>query len=108
MAKKATKKRAWTPEHVRTLKALARKKTHAAQIAKTLKRTVGVVASDPAPCIGRLSQSGAHAFGITERRALASMGRHDGSRWRNPDKSLGFHADWKNGSAASALHCRCA
>jgi hypothetical protein len=41
MAKKTTKKRAWTPEHVRTLKALARKKTHAARIAKTLKRTVG-------------------------------------------------------------------
>jgi len=41
MAKRATKRREWTPEHVRTLKTLARKKTHAAQIAKTLKRTVG-------------------------------------------------------------------
>ena len=54
MAKKATKKRAWTPEHVRTLKALARKKTHAARIAKTLKRTVGARTRDenwlaPAP-----------------------------------------------------------
>ena len=37
MATKATKRRAWTPEHLRTLKALARKKTHAARIAKTLK-----------------------------------------------------------------------
>jgi hypothetical protein len=41
MAKKATKRRAWTQEHVRTLKALARKKTHAARIAKTLKRSEG-------------------------------------------------------------------
>ena len=41
MAKKATKRRAWTPVHVRTLKALARKKTHAARIAKTLKRSEG-------------------------------------------------------------------
>ncbi len=41
MAKKATKRRAWTPEHVRTLKTLARKKTHAARIAKTLKRSEG-------------------------------------------------------------------
>ena len=32
----------------------------------------------------------------------------DGSRWRIPDKSLGFHADWKNGSVASELRCRCA
>ena len=41
MAKKATKRRAWTPEEIRTLKGLARKKTHAARIAKTLKRTEG-------------------------------------------------------------------
>jgi hypothetical protein len=41
MAKKATKRRAWTPEQVRTLKTLARRKARAAQIAKTLKRTVG-------------------------------------------------------------------
>jgi hypothetical protein len=41
MAKKATKRRAWTPEHVRTLKALAQKKTHAGRIAKTLKRSEG-------------------------------------------------------------------
>ena len=41
MAKKSTKRRAWTPEHVRTLKTLARKKKHAAKIAKTLKRTEG-------------------------------------------------------------------
>jgi hypothetical protein len=33
--------RAWTPEQVHTLKTLARRKTRAAQIAKTLKRTVG-------------------------------------------------------------------
>jgi hypothetical protein len=41
MAKKATKRRAWTPDQVRTLKTLARKKTQAARIAKTLKRTEG-------------------------------------------------------------------
>lgn len=41
MAKKASKRRAWTPEHERTLKVLAKKKTHAAKIAKTLKRTEG-------------------------------------------------------------------
>ena len=41
MAKKAIKRREWTPEHVRTLKALARKKTQAARIAKTLKRSEG-------------------------------------------------------------------
>ena len=43
MAKKAMKRRAWTPEHLRTLKALARKKTHAARIAKTLNRSEGAI-----------------------------------------------------------------
>ena len=41
MAKKVSTRRAWTTEHVRTLKTLARKKTRAASIAKTLKRTEG-------------------------------------------------------------------
>jgi hypothetical protein len=41
MPKKARKRLAWTLEHERTLKTLARKKTHAAKIAKTLKRTEG-------------------------------------------------------------------
>jgi hypothetical protein len=41
MTKKATKRHAWTEEQVRTLKSLARKKTRAARIAKTLKRTEG-------------------------------------------------------------------
>jgi hypothetical protein len=40
MTKKATK-RAWTPEEIRTLKTLARRKTRASKIAKTLKRTEG-------------------------------------------------------------------
>ena len=40
MVKKASR-RAWTLEHVRTLKTLAKKKTQAARIAKTLKRTEG-------------------------------------------------------------------
>ena len=37
---KNSKRRAWTPAQVRTLKTLAKKKTHATSIAKTLKRTV--------------------------------------------------------------------
>lgn len=41
MPKKATKRAAWTPEHLRTLKTPAKKKTHAKKIAKTLKRTEG-------------------------------------------------------------------
>ena len=41
MAKKVPTRRAWTTDHVRTLKTLARKKTKAARIAKTLKRTEG-------------------------------------------------------------------
>jgi hypothetical protein len=41
MAKKATKRRAWTADQVRTLKTLARKKKPASGIAKTLKRTEG-------------------------------------------------------------------
>jgi hypothetical protein len=40
MAKKALK-RAWTPADLKTLKSLARKKTHAGRIAKTLKRSEG-------------------------------------------------------------------
>jgi hypothetical protein len=35
------KRRAWTKEHVRELKTLARQKTPAARIAKSLKRTLG-------------------------------------------------------------------
>jgi hypothetical protein len=35
------KRRAWTSEHVRTLKTLAKKKTPAGKIARTLKRTEG-------------------------------------------------------------------
>ena len=41
MAKRNGKRRAWTSEHVRTLKALARKKTPAGKIARSLKRTEG-------------------------------------------------------------------
>ena len=36
-----SKRRTWTTDHVRTLKSLAKKKTHPASIAKTLKRTEG-------------------------------------------------------------------
>jgi hypothetical protein len=38
---KKSKRRAWTPEHVRKLKVLAKKKRRAAIIARTLKRTEG-------------------------------------------------------------------
>jgi len=41
MAKPNGKRRAWTSEHVRTLKAFARKKTPAGKIARSLKRTEG-------------------------------------------------------------------
>jgi hypothetical protein len=41
MAKKVLKRRVWTTEQVRTLKSLAKKKKHAASIAKALKRTEG-------------------------------------------------------------------
>jgi hypothetical protein len=40
MAKKR-KRVAWTPEHVRTLKSMAKKKASASKIAKALKRTEG-------------------------------------------------------------------
>ena len=40
MAKKALR-RAWTPAELKTLKALAKKKTHAGSIAKALKRSEG-------------------------------------------------------------------
>jgi hypothetical protein len=36
-----TKRREWTKKHVRELKTLARQKTPAARIAKSLKRTLG-------------------------------------------------------------------
>jgi len=41
MAKKAKKRRAWTSAEVRDLKAMAKKKTTAAKIAKKLRRTEG-------------------------------------------------------------------
>jgi hypothetical protein len=40
MAKKS-KRRAWTKADVRTLRTLAKKKTHASSIARVLKRTEG-------------------------------------------------------------------
>ena len=41
MAKRSKKRRAWTSGEVRELKTMARKKTPASKIAKTLKRTEG-------------------------------------------------------------------
>ncbi len=43
MAVKKSKRRDWTKDDVREFKALARKRTPAAKIAKTFKRTVGAV-----------------------------------------------------------------
>jgi hypothetical protein len=39
--RKASKRRAWTSANIRELKSLARRKTPAARIARTLKRTEG-------------------------------------------------------------------
>jgi hypothetical protein len=41
MAKKIVKRRDWTKEDIRTLKALAREKTKTTAIARRLKRSVG-------------------------------------------------------------------
>ena len=41
MPRNSTKRREWTSDNVRTLKTLARKKTHVSKIAKALKRTEG-------------------------------------------------------------------
>jgi hypothetical protein len=41
MPRKASNRRVWTAAHVRELKSLARRKTPAARIARTLKRTEG-------------------------------------------------------------------
>ena len=43
MRKKSTKRRAWTKEDVRELKALAKAKTPAAKIARRFKRTEGAL-----------------------------------------------------------------
>jgi hypothetical protein len=39
MRKKTLQKRVWSPTDIKTLRTLARKKTHAGRIARTLKRT---------------------------------------------------------------------
>ena len=41
MPKKARKRVAWSADHVRTLKSMAKKKSHASKIAKALRRTEG-------------------------------------------------------------------
>lgn len=43
MAKKASKRREWTKDDVRELKSLAKHKTPAPKIARSLKRTVGAI-----------------------------------------------------------------
>jgi hypothetical protein len=43
MAKKPVKRRDWTKEDIRTLKALAREKTKTTVIARRLKRSVGAL-----------------------------------------------------------------
>ena len=51
MAKKTTKRREWTREDVRNLKAFARERTPARKIARTLKRTEGAT-RQKAFCLG--------------------------------------------------------
>ena len=41
MAKKASKRREWTAQDIKNLKAMAKSKTPASKIAKSLKRTLG-------------------------------------------------------------------
>jgi hypothetical protein len=41
MAKKASKRREWTAQDIKDLKAMAKSKAKAPKIAKTLKRTLG-------------------------------------------------------------------
>ena len=41
MAKKASKRREWTKQDVQQMKSMAKSKTPASKIAKSLKRTVG-------------------------------------------------------------------
>ena len=41
MTRTAIERHTWTPEHVRTLKTMARQKKKASRIAKTLKRSEG-------------------------------------------------------------------
>ena len=41
MAKKASKRREWTAQDIKDLKAMAKSKTPASKIAKSLKRTLG-------------------------------------------------------------------
>jgi hypothetical protein len=58
MAKRNGKRRAWTSEHVRTLKALARKRTPAGKIARSLKRTEGATRQKAFSAPQRLRQLG--------------------------------------------------
>ena len=68
MAKKATKRRAWTPEHLRTLKTMARKKTHAGRIAKMLKRSEGA------------TRQKAFSMGLSLELASLRLGKQPASR----------------------------
>jgi hypothetical protein len=67
MAKKARKRRAWTATEVRELKALAKKKTAAAKIAKKLKRTKGAT-RQKAFSIGLSLENRDHTGGTGPRR----------------------------------------
>ena len=68
MVKKATKRRAWTPEHLRTLKTMARKKTHAGRIAKMLKRSEGA------------TRQKAFSMGLSLELASLRLGKQPASR----------------------------
>jgi len=70
MAKKATKRRAWTADHVRTLKTMARQKKNASRIAKALKRTEGAT-RQKALSIGLSLDS--RAFALTHETFLCRL-----------------------------------
>jgi hypothetical protein len=94
MAKKSKKRRAWTAIEVRELKALAKKKTAAAKIARKLKRTEGAtrqkafsigLSLDSRSCFHLSSQA------LVDRSAPACKRRPGammcGRFWRRPTAS---------------------
>ena len=68
MVKRRAKRRAWSIEHIRILKALARKKTAAANIARTLKRTESAI------------RQKAFSLGLSLETRLGSLTKKTGER----------------------------
>jgi hypothetical protein len=98
MAGKA-RRRAWTATDVRDLKSLAKKKTPAGRIAKSLKRTVGAT-RQKAFCLGK-------ALFVSEKFVRS----HGGQRCRGRQSlgvpiNLGLWSDSRDGRAAGKLQFR--